>query len=311
LNPFSRVVQRYERTLAWAREHSPAFDHFWRAKQRYDEVYGGRLAAATAYYGFFAAFALGLVAYSVLGYLVASDSELQRSVDTFLEQNLPFFNVESLASDRRPVGIIGLVGLVFTGVGWVESMRTSQRAIWDLDQQPGNLAVRRLVDLGMLVGLGVLLGLSLTAADSAEGLLWWAAPDYVSPLWQDALRLVGPVVGFGVNLILAAAALAALPRLRIPFRRILPPMLVLGLGTTLLTTIGRYYIARIESNPAYTLVAGTAGALLFLFLFGQLVLFSAALAATSSYGQVRDLAAGPPADAGPDTEPDKPDTDGE
>lgn len=306
MNPVSWVVQRYEKTLAWARDHSGAFDHFWRAKERYDEVYGGRLAAATAYYGFFAVFALGLVSYSVLGFLVASDSELQRSVDAFLEQNLPFLDVESLASGRRTVGIIGVVGLVLTGGGWVESMRTSQRAIWDIDQQPGNVVVRRLVDLGMLVGLGLLLALSLTVADGAESLLWWIAPDYISPLWQDALRLAGPVVGFGVNLVLAAGVLAALPRLRIPFRRILPPILVLGLGTTLLTTIGRYYIARTENNPAYTLVAGTVGALLFLFLFGQLVMLAAAIAATSNHGRVVDLAAGPvPA------EPDKPETEHE
>jgi membrane protein len=173
-------------------------------------------------------------------------------------------------------------------------MRTSQRAIWDLDQQPGNLVVRRLVDLGMLVGLGLLLALSLTVADWVESLLWTLAPDYVSPLWQDTLRLAGPIVGFLVNLVLAAGALAALPRLRIPFRRLLPPLLVLGLGTTLLTTIGRYYIGRTADNPAYTVVAGTVGALLFLFLFGQLVLFSAALAATSTHGHVVDLAAGPP-----------------
>jgi membrane protein len=212
--------------------------------------------------------------------------------------------VESLASGRQTVGIIGLVSLVLTGAGWVESMRTSQRAIWDLDQQPGNVVVRRLVDLGMLVGLGLLLALSLTVADSVENLLWWLAPDYISPLWQDALRLAGPIVGFGVNLVLAAAALAALPRLRIPLRRIGPSLLLLALGTTLLTTIGRYYIARTENNPAYTLVAGTVGALLFLFLFGQLVLFSAALAATSTHGTVVDLAAGPPA-AGPDDSPIK------
>ena len=306
MNPVSWATRQYKKTLAWAREHSSAFDHFWRAKERYDEVHGGRLAAATAYYGFFAVFALGLVSYSVLGFLVASDSELQLSVDAFLEQNLPFLDVESLASGRRTVGIIGIVGLVLTGAGWVESMRTSQRAIWDLEQQPGNVVVRRLVDLGMLVGLGLLLALSLTVADGAESLLWWMAPDYISPLWQDALRLAGPVVGFGVNLVLAAAALAALPRLRIPFRRILPSMLVLGLGTTLLTTIGRYYIARAENNPAYTLVAGTVGALLFLFLFGQLVMFSAAIAATGNNGRVVDLAAGPVS-----ADPDKPDTEHE
>jgi len=294
VNPVDRVVQGYERSLAWARARSRAFDHLWRAKDRYGEVNGGRLAAATAYYGFFATFALAVVAYSVLGYLVAADSELQLSVNAFLNQNLPFLEVATLTRGRRTVGVIGLVVLVLTGAGWIETMRTSQRAIWGLEQQPGNVIVRRLVDLGMMVGLSLLMALSLTVAGVVQNLLWRLAPATVSPSWQDALRMAGPIIGFFVNLLLAAAALAALPRLRISARRLVPPVLVLGIGTMLLTTVGRLMIERTANNPAYTLVAGTIGTLLFLFLFGQLVLFSAAIAATAGYGRVVDLAAGPP-----------------
>ena len=35
--------------------------------ERFDEVLGSRLAAAISYYGFFAAFALAVVVYSILG----------------------------------------------------------------------------------------------------------------------------------------------------------------------------------------------------------------------------------------------------
>lgn len=306
MNLIDRIVKGFERSVAWAREHSVAFDHLWRAKDRYGDMNGGRLAAATAYYGFFATFALALVAYSILGFLVAADSELQLSVNAFLNQNLPFLDVATLAGGRRTVGIIGLVVLVLTGASWIETMRTSQRAIWNLEQQPGNVVVRRLIDLAMLVGLGLLMALSLTVAGVVQNLLWRLAPTIVTPPWQDALRLAGPIIGFCVNLLLAAAALAALPRLRIPLRRLAPPVLVLGVGTTLLTTVGRLVIEHTASNPAYTLVAGTVGTLLFLFLFGQLVLFSAAIAATGRNGQVVDLAAGPVPSPTPPTPPTPP-----
>ena len=43
---------------------------------RYDEVHGGRLAAAIAYYGFFAVFALLLIGYSIFGILLTNNAEL-------------------------------------------------------------------------------------------------------------------------------------------------------------------------------------------------------------------------------------------
>ncbi|MBQ1066161.1 ribonuclease BN, partial [Micromonospora sp. D75] len=59
-----------------------------------------------------------------------------------------------------------------------------------------------------------------------------------------------------------------------------------------LNTVGRYYVVRTERNPAYTVVATAVGLLLYLYLLNQLVLFGAALAATSPYGRVVDLAEG-------------------
>ena len=51
--------------------------------------------------------------------------------------------------------VVGLVILVFTGIGWVEAIRSSQRLMYSLNQQPGNLVIRRLVDLGVMIGIFV------------------------------------------------------------------------------------------------------------------------------------------------------------
>ena len=79
--------------------------------------------------------------------------------------------------------------------------------------------------------------------------------------------------------------------------------MLVAVGITLLNTVGRYYVVRTERNPAYTVVAGAVGLLVFLYLLNQLVLFGAALAATSPRGRVVDLAEGPaPADLDADTD---------
>ena len=84
-----------------------------------------------------------------------------------------------------------------------------------------------------------------------------------------------------VNMVLATALLVAVPRLRMSRRRLRPVVLLVAVGITLLNTVGRYYVVRTERNPAYTVVAGAVGLLLYLYLLNQLVLFGAALAATS------------------------------
>lgn len=290
-NPIDAVVRRYQVALNGARARSRPFDHFWRAKERYDAVLGGRLAAAIAYYAFFAAFALAFVAYSILGFALGTNSDLKGTVSAYLDAHLPQLDVEHIQQPRGTFGIIGLVGLVLTGVGWVEGLRSAQRLIWGLAEQPGNPFVRRLVDLGMLVGLGLLVALSLWVVGGIER--------FVSPA-PLALAWVGTALGWLVNLLLAAALLGAVPRLSVSPRRLLPPALVVATGITVLTTVGQAVVRRTEDNPAYQFASSVVGLLLFLYLTNQLLLFGAALAATSRHGRMRDLAGSGPADSAPE-----------
>jgi membrane protein len=108
------------------------------------------------------------------------------------------------------------------------------------------------------------------------------------------------VLGVGVNVLLAIAVLTALPRLRVRLRRVLAPALFVAAGLEVLKTLGRIYVQRTQANPAYHLVTGAVAVLVFLSVLNQLILFAAALAATSTRGPVTDLAmpatpAAPPA----------------
>jgi membrane protein len=67
-------------------------------------------------------------------------------------------------------------------------------------------------------------------------------------------------------------------------RRVLGPALLVAVGLELLNTIGRLYVQRTEANPAYRVVAVAVGVLVFLNVLNQLILFAAALTATSTLG---------------------------
>ncbi|WP_200209512.1 YihY/virulence factor BrkB family protein [Micromonospora coerulea] len=291
MNAIGRIEEALGRRVDAARRRSTLFDHLWRAGTLYGDVLGGRLAAAIAYYGFFAVFALALVGYWIFGAILQDNDEVSRAAGDFLKENLPFLDAQQIAQSSNTVGVIGLVILVFTGIGWVEAIRSSQRLMYGFNQQPGNLVVRRLVDLGVLVAVFVMLGLSVAAVDALESLLRFL----LRSTGSVGLTTISAVFSVLVNAVLATALLVAVPRLRMSRRRLRPVVLAVAVGITLLNTVGRYYVVRTERNPAYTVVATAVGLLLYLYLLNQLVLFGAALAATSRYGRVVDLADGPSA----------------
>ena len=282
MNRIDRIYDAVVARIMAARFRSRHFDHLCRALLRYDQVQGGRLAAAIAYYGFFAIFALLLIGYSLFGILLRNNVELFAVVRDFLGQNLPFLNVEQVLSSGRTVGIVGIVGLTFTGIGWVESIRSSQRLIWRLTEQPGYFGVRQAVDLMVLVGILLLLALSQLGVYGLEQLLDWVANGRVG----FVLSAVGVLLTVAVNMLLAVALLGAVPRLRMTVRRMMPPVLQVGIGITLLNTVGSSFVALVQRNPAYGLVGSAVGALVYLYVFNQLLLFGAAWAATSPHGRV-------------------------
>lgn len=266
-------------------------DHLIRAGVRYDEADGGRLSAAITYYAFFAAFALTLLGFAVFGF-VLDNPAVARSVQRYLTENLPHLQVRALREVRGTVGVVAFVGLPVTGWFWVDALRSSIRRVWQLPEYPGALPVRVLIDLLVLAGLGLLLAASLAVAFVTTAL----AGRLVTTVGADAgpgrwlLATLGLLAGVAVNTVLSIAVLTGLPRLRMPLRRVLGPALLVALGLELLKTLGRLYVQHTEANPTYQVVAGTVGLLVFLNVVNQLILFAAALTATSRTGQVADLA---------------------
>jgi len=137
---FDRLVDRI-------RKRSTIFDHVWQALMRFIDVLAGRLAAAISYYAFFAAFSLAVLGYSILGRVVGtSDSSVLSAVNDYLQASLPWVTDTAQQVGRGEVTALAAVGLLISGVGWVEALRSSLRAVWLLDQHPGHWFLRRVVD---------------------------------------------------------------------------------------------------------------------------------------------------------------------
>ncbi len=288
MSVLDRVEAGFDRAIDAVRRRSRVFDHVWRALVRFSDVLGGRLAAAISYYAFFAAFSLAVLAYSIFGRLL--DAGALVDVNEYLRDTLPWVAETAVEVGRGEVTIIAGLALLISGIGWVEALRSSLRAVWLLDQHPGHWLLRRLVDLGMLIGLGLLLLLSLATTSGLDRLLVWLAPD--TDFGQTLLRPFGPALEFLVNVVLAGALLTAVSRMHLSPRRLIVPVLVIAVGIQLLNTAGRAVISISKDRPVYALVTNAVGLLIYLYLLNQVILFGAALAATASAGKARDLGAG-------------------
>jgi membrane protein len=297
-----RIVAAWTR----ARRRHGWLDHLVRAIVRYDEVDAGRLSAALTYYSFFAVFALGLLGFAIIGQ-VLDDPEVLRTVQAYLADNLPRLDVQALQDARGTAGVIAFIGLPLTGLFWMDTLRSAIRAIWRIEEYPGRFFVRQLIDLGVMAGLGLLLSASLAVAFAAETILNWlllhtVGVEDMSSQWL--LSAAAFVLGLGVNTLLAIALLCAPPRLRLPLRRVLGPALFITVGLEILKTIGQFYLEMTAANPAYQVVAGAVGMLVFLKILNQLILFAATLTATSTKGQITDMAIRTPS---VETTPESPD----
>ena len=277
--------RRPRRRVGW-------LDHLIRAGVRYDQADGGRLAAAVTYYAFFATFALGLLGVAIFGF-VLDDPRGAAVGQRYAAKDVPSLDVQALRDVRGTIGVMAFVGLPITGWSWVDALRSSIRRIWRLSEYPGNVVVRVLMDLLVLVGTGIAAGLFAGGGvrDHGGGERIGRCGEHRShSASRWLLSGVGLLVGLGVNTVLACGALTGLGRVRMPWRRLLGPAVLVALSLELLKTLGRLYVQHTEANPTYQIVAGSVSQLyVFLNAINQLVLFAAALTATSTAGRPSDL----------------------
>jgi membrane protein len=288
-NPFDRPRAAVTRRLNALRERWRWFDHLARALGRYQSLFGDRVAAGLTYYSFLSFFPLVAVAFSVVGYLVAIDPDIKAQVNQALQSNFPGLigtgtnqiNVDTLASAKTFAGVVGLVALVYTGLGWLGAVRSGLRLMWGLPASKQNFAVRKVGDLLLLLAIGFSLLLSLTIA--GFGSAYTGDLLDLLTLSGSATSLITKVVavllGFLVDLPLFTLLFTGATDWR-PRRRVLRGVMVASVGFELLKLAGSLLLARTTGKAVYATFAVVVGLLVWMYLVNRVVLFAAAWTVT-------------------------------
>src|ERR1700712_912939 len=264
----SKPIDAVQSGVTTVRERRPFLDHFIRAFSRYQSDAGDRLAASVTYFGFLSFFPLIALAFSVAGFVVDAYPDAQRQlaeqINTFLPGLADKLDVTTLGQAKVATGLVGLVGLLFAGLGWIDALREAIRTMWHHNVQAGNVVVKKLVDIAVLVGLG----LTLLASVVVTGV---------------ALRVVGIGLAVLVDFAVFIYLFTRLPRLSTPFRRVFKGALLGAVGLEILKVVGSLLVSRTTNNPVYGAFAVVVGLLIWINLVSRFVLFTAAWTVTAPY----------------------------
>jgi membrane protein len=261
--------------------------HAWRSYERLDRVKWSQLAAAMTFISFIALFPLLTVAAAIAAATLSTDQqhELQGKIAEQVPGISDQLNIGSLVDNAGTVGLIAGAVLLFTGIGWVGSMRECLRAVWELPDRDENPLLRKLIDTGVLIGLGGAVLATIAVSTVASALVDWINGQLgiAQGGWGGILlRVAAFAVAVLADFLLLLYVLTLLPGVEPPRRRLLVAALIGAVGFELLKLLLSGYIQGVAAKSMYGAFGVPVALLLWMNLTSKLVLFCAAWTATPS-----------------------------
>jgi len=286
------VADGLKRRLAAARRRSRLLDHLIATFEHYSKVEGNILAGAVTYFGFLSFFPILAIAFAIVGLITGAYPDAEDAIRDALAEVFPSIigtgegqiNPASFQNAAATAGVIGVITLLYTGLGWLSTMRTAlQDAFETPPSKTHNFVVGKVVDLVMLAVIGFVLLVSVAASSATRGFVSdiqeWLDVDDVTAM-SAFLNSVGTLFGLVASVVMFYVSFRLLGRPLVPADALWKGALLAAAGFEILKQIAVFLIALTKDNPAFA-VFGTALILLvWINYFSRLVLIGASWAAT-------------------------------
>ncbi|MFB7129296.1 MULTISPECIES: YihY/virulence factor BrkB family protein [unclassified Kitasatospora] len=262
----------------------------YRVYEYFSAARGNRLAGAVTFFGFLALFPLLTVGLAVAA-ATLSDSrvhELQEHISDQLPGLSDALNLPALVANAGTVGLVGGALLLVSGLGWVDTMRTSIRDLWQLPQEEGNPVLRKGWDVAVLAGLGLVSLFSL-ATSAAGTTLAGRIADAIGLNSGYLLTAVGVLIAIACDMLLFAYLLAPFPGITDQRRRDLVQAALIGsVGFELLKLLLASYLGSVAGRSLYGAFATPVALLLWINFVSRLLMYCVAWTATADPVAARD-----------------------
>jgi membrane protein len=235
--------------------------------ERVTAVLGGPLSSSIALAGFLSLFPLLLVAIAVAGFVTAGDTEFPERVVENLglegeaaEQVLQA--LETAESSRRTASVVGLLGLLWAGLGVVGALENALNAVW---QVTGRGITAKAVEVAWLAGAGLL----FLGSMSLGPVINWLPGSGV---------LATVILGAVIDTLLLVWMFKVLTNANVSWRAHVPGAVAGGIGIEILKLVGGVYVPRAvaSSSALYGSIGIVFAVLAWLALSARLVVYAAA-----------------------------------
>lgn len=308
-----RAEDVVDEVMTTAHERVPLFSHTVAMIKHFGQHQGSVLAGGVTYFGFLSFFPILALAFAVVGILSDYFSGIEGWVQTALDSALPGLvgeksgqiSIHSIAHAGAAVGVIGAVGLLYTGLGYMSALATSLQAMFELPQrQKRNFVVGKFFDLITLVAVGVTLVLSVAVTGFVTGFShnivdWLGFPTNV---WlRFVLWLLTVLLGVAASTVLFLTIYHLLGKPDLPNRALVGGATLAAIGFEVLKIAAAFLIANASKSPAAAVAGVSLVLLVWINYFARLTLYGAAWAATGAHvagsGKVDDASSPAPVEA--------------
>ena len=261
--------------------------HAWRSYERLDRVKWSRLAAAMTFISFIALFPLLTVVAAVAAATLSTEQQntLQEKIADQVPGISDQLDIHGLVENAGTIGLIAGAVLLFTGIGWVGSMRDCLRAVWELPDRDGNPILSKAKDAVILIGFGGAVLVTIAISTVASALVGWIGEQLglqEGGIGRALLRIAAFAVAVLADFLLLLYVLTLLPGVEPQRRRLLVAALTGAVGFELLKLLLSGYMQGVAAKSMYGAFGVPVALLLWINFTSKLVLFCAAWTATQS-----------------------------
>ncbi|HET7328606.1 MAG TPA: YihY/virulence factor BrkB family protein [Nocardioidaceae bacterium] len=289
----SGLVDRAKATVAALRARWPLVDHLVRTLLHYSHVQGNVLAGAVTFFGFLSFFPILALAFAVVAYVAVVYPDAEEALVEGISKVLPGLigpgegqiSIEAFKSAGGAAGAIGLVGLLYSGLGWLSGMRQALQAAFVLDQSDQrNFFVGKGVDLLVLALIGLTLVLSVSVSGVITGFsaaLFELVGIAESPAVKALLWVLSFVVGIAASVVLFFVMYRLLPAPDLPTSSLVKGAILAALLFELLKRLAFLLFAQAADSPGAAVLGIALVLVIWINYFSRVVMLGAAWAYTT------------------------------
>jgi membrane protein len=273
-----------KRAINWLQRSRP-----FRVFTRYTQNHGELLAGGMSVSALFSVFAALYVGFAIAGIALQSSPDLRDAFVSMVSISVPglidtghggAINLDDLLETRILgwSGIVAVVVLTLTALGWLGATRDAVRAIFGLSAQKAFFLLLKLKDLGLIIGFGAVMiisaALTVGSTSALTFVLGALGADKVA-FTQAAVRVVVLLIVLALDTAVLATLFRVLSGVLIPWRRLLAGSLLGGIALGILKVLGSVLLGGAGRNPLLASFAIIVGLLIWFSLICRIILLAA------------------------------------